>query len=733
MVVSMLLRDLTAKWRFVLAVLVLGLLMTGPFLLTSLLIWLGASPGMREVLVEHLLPQVPLGGVLTAAGFVLGLVLIRRLFNRYVTGMAAMVEELRLMLGSNRSFRITEEGPPELRELVRAINDLATQRDAYIDDVESQVTKAKANVEEEKNRLAALMSELAQAVVVSNLDGRILLYNNRARFMFESLAKGPTSVSSGALIGLGRSITSILETSQVDYARETIRLQLERGNRHPVANFVTTTDSGQLIRVQIAPVLRHSQFDQEVATASGYILLIENITRVLEQEARRDAVLGTLTEGSRASLGTLRAAVEMLADNPDMAVEDRERFVAVLASEVTRMSHRLDESLVTLADTLRQHWPLDDMMAADVIEAAGRRIQQRIRMPVDVQTQTQEPLWIRADSFSLVSALTYLATRIEEAGEVRSFTLKLGSDDRFVHIDLLWIGLSMSTETVLSWEIEPMREDHGVNPPTLREVLDRHAGEIWYQRQRPSAPASIRLLLPRATPEQDVVQQSIRQPSSDRPEYYDFDLFDRPMGQVDLDQPLAELVYTVFDTETTGLEPANGDEIIQIGALRILNGRPLLQEHFDQLVDPRCRLKAASIAIHGITDSMLLGQPTIDLVLPAFHDFCMDTVLVGHNVAFDMRFLELKEASLGIRFDQPVLDTLLLSAVAHPNQQSHSLEAIMQRLGITMDQRHNALADATATAQVFIRLLPALAEQGVVTLRQALEASQKTYFAQVKY
>ena len=729
----MFLRDLTAKWRFVLAVGVLGLLMTGPFLLTSLLIWLGASPGMREVLVEHLLPQVPLGGMLTATGFVLGLVLIRRLFNRYVTGMAAMVEELRLMLGSNRSFRITEEGPPELRELVRAINDLATQRDAYIDDVESQVAKAKANVEEEKNRLAALMSELAQAVVVSNLDGRILLYNNRARFMFESLAKGPTSVSSGALIGLGRSITSILETSQVDYARETIRIQLERGNRHPVANFVTTTDNGQLIRVQIAPVLRHRSEASAQQVASGYILLIENITRVLEQESRRDEVLGELTEGSRASLGTLRAAVEMLADHPDMGAEDRDRFVGVLASEVTRMSQRLDDTLTSLSDTLRQHWPLDDMLAADVIEAAGRRIHERLKLPVDVNTMTEVPLWIRADSFSLVSALTFLATRIEEAGEVRSFALKLDSDDRFVHIDLVWTGLSMSTETVLTWEIEPMRQDHGVNPPTLREVLDRHAGEIWYQRQRTTTQASIRLLLPRATPEQDASSLAARNESADRPEYYDFDLFDRPMGQVDLDQPLSELVYTVFDTETTGLEPANGDEIIQIGALRIVNGRLLHQEHFDQLVDPRCHLKAASIAIHGITDSMLLGQPTIDLVLPAFHDFCADTVLVGHNVAFDMRFLELKEATLGVRFDQPVLDTLLLSAVAHPNQQSHSLEAIMQRLGIQMEQRHNALADATATAQVFMRILPALAEQGVVTLRQALAASQKTYFAQVKY
>ncbi len=724
----MFLRDLKAKWRFVLAVLVLGALMTGPFLLTSVLIWVGASPGMREVLVQHLLPQVPVGGVLTATGFVLGLALIRRLFNRYVTGMAAMVEELRLMLGSNRSFRITEEGPPELRELVRAINDLATQRDAYIDDVEAQVSKAKANVEDEKNRLAALMSELAQAVVVCNLDGRILLYNNRARFMFESLAKGPTSVSSGALIGLGRSINSILEASQVDYARETIRIQLERGNRHAIANFVTTTDNSQLIRVQIAPVLRDVN---GVQTASGYILLIENITRALEQDAKRDAALGELTEGSRASLGTLRAAVEMLADNPDMSTEDRGRFVQVLSTEVNRMSERLDVTLKTVADSLRQNWPLDDMMAADILEAAGRRIESRLKLPVSVQTDTPEPLWVRADSFALVSALTFLATRIEESGEVRSFSLALGNDERFVHIDLMWLGLSMSSETVLSWEIEPMRDGHGVNPPTLREVLDRHGGEVWYQRQRAANQASLRLLIPRATPEERV-ELNVRDGDS-RPEYYDFDLFDRPLGQVDLDRPLADLVYTVFDTETTGLEPANGDEIIQIGALRVLNGRLLQQEHFDQLVDPRCALKAASIAIHGITDSMLLGQPTIDQVLPAFHDFCADTVLVGHNVAFDMRFLEIKEATLDIRFDQPVLDTLLLSAVAHPNQESHSLEAIMQRLGIEIDQLHNALADATATARVFVRLLPALADRGITTLGQAIEASQKTYFAQVKY
>ena len=77
---------------------------------------------------------------------------------------------------------------------------------------------------------------------------------------------------------------------------------------------------------------------------------------------------------------------------------------------------------------------------------------------------------------------------------------------------------------------------------------------------------------------------------------------------------------------------------------------------------------------------MLVGQPKIGEVLPAFHAFAADTVLVAHNAAFDMRFPQLKEAATGL-FDQPVLDTLLLSAVIHPNQESHRLEAIAERMG----------------------------------------------------
>jgi DNA polymerase-3 subunit epsilon len=189
----------------------------------------------------------------------------------------------------------------------------------------------------------------------------------------------------------------------------------------------------------------------------------------------------------------------------------------------------------------------------------------------------------------------------------------------------------------------------------------------------------------------------------------------------------------VFDTETTGLNPSEGDEIIQIGATRIVNGKLRRQECFEQLVDPQRDIPAASIPIHGIEPQMVVGQPTIDKVLPAFHAFAHDTVLVAHNAAFDMRFLQLKEARTGIVFDQPVLDTLLLSALVHPQQESHRLEAIAERFDVPVLGRHTALGDAMVTAEVFVKLIPLLAEKGIHTLGQAREAAQQTYYARVSY
>jgi DNA polymerase-3 subunit epsilon len=715
-----------AKFRFILAVIVLGLLMTGPFLVTVLLVWLDMKDDERELLGQLLLSRLPIGVMMTVFGFAFGVMVLNKLFKQYVNGLMRMSETLRLMLGANRDFRVTPEGPPEVQQLARAANDLAQQRDAMMNDVEAQIAAAKASVEEEKNRLAALMSELAQAVVVCNLDGRILLYNNRARLQFKALAQGPTSVSGGALIGLGRSIFSILEQSQVLHAQEVIRQRLVAG-KTALANFITTLRGGQLLRVQMVPVLAAGEGGDGM---SGYVLTVENITRSIEQEARRDQVLHSLTEGSRAALGNIRAAVTNLIDYPDMEGELRERFLKIVGDEVSGMSQRLDQTMAEFSDSMKTRWPLEDILGIDVIAAAQRRIEDKLKLPIKTE-ELDDSLWVKADSFSLVFALVFLASRLQDHYEPRELRFRLSSEGRLAYLDLIWAGPAMSSETFYTWEMESMQVAGETTPLSLREVIDRHGGEIWYQREKAAHRAFFRFVLPVASPE--VVQEDERSRGSGRPEYYDFDLFNFADKSIDLDRKLSELTYTVFDTETTGLEPSKGDEIIQVGAARIVNNRLLRQEIFDQLVDPECPLKPESIPIHGITEDMVRGQPNIDLVLPAFHEFCEDTVLIAHNAAFDMRFLQLKEERTGIRFTQPVLDTLLLSAVIHPNQESHKLDVILERLGVHIESRHNALGDALATAEVFLKMVPLLEEMGIVTVRQALEASEKTYFARVKY
>jgi DNA polymerase-3 subunit epsilon len=267
----------------------------------------------------------------------------------------------------------------------------------------------------------------------------------------------------------------------------------------------------------------------------------------------------------------------------------------------------------------------------------------------------------------------------------------------------------------------------------VRDVIERHGGEMWLEREKVRHRAFFRILLPAANPQAPANPDAYLKVQS-RPEYYDFDLFkwSEKSREID-DRLLTELTYTVFDTETTGLNPSQGDEIIQIGATRIVNGKLLRHESFEQLVDPRRSLNPESIPIHGIKPEMLVNQPTIDKVLPAFHAFAQDTVLIAHNAAFDMRFLQLKEGATGLVFDQPVLDTLLLSGVLHPNQQSHRLEAIAERLNLTIVGRHTALGDAIVTAEVFLKLIPLLAEKGVRTLREAREAAEKSYYARIKY
>ena len=716
--------------RLILAIGVIGLATVVWLLITIGLIASTLAPEQRALVAEQLAPRLVLIGLTWVFGLISIAATLSWLFRRYASAPARLLEQTQVLLAAPKAAPMQHQGTQETAALAEVIFQLASQRDTLREDVAQQIAQASLSVQQEKNRLAALMAELTQSVVVCNLDGRIILYNSRARLQFKALSVAPTLAGGAELVGIGRSIYAVFDRQLVAHALESIQQRISRGAGSPSAQFVTATQAGQLLKVQMAPV-RNVDASGGATEISGFVLMLDNVTRAFEEEHGRDQLLHGLTEGSRSSLASIQAAVDMLA-YPDLEAPMRERFLAVVREEVGSMSTRITDMTQQATQGLKTRWPMEEMLGADVMLATQRRIEARNNRPVTLEN-LDASIWLKVDSFSLTQALDYLAMRLVDEFDVKFFRIRLGASGNRAQLDLIWTGHVMSTETVMTWEMDSMRFGQESTPLTVRDVVERHGGEMWFERERVRHEAFFRFLLPLANVQDQLEATQILQNDS-RPEYYDFDLFQTTDQSSALDDRLlSELSFTVFDTETTGLNPSEGDEIIQIGATRCVNGKLLRQESFEQLVNPGRLIPAATIPIHGITQDMVSGKPPITEVLPAFYAFAQDTVLVAHNAAFDMRFLQLQEEATGLKFDHPVLDTLLLSAVVHPAQESHRLEAIAERFNITVLGRHTALGDAFVTAEVWLRLIPLLQAMGIHTLRQAREAAQKTYYARLKY
>lgn len=217
-------------------------------------------------------------------------------------------------------------------------------------------------------------------------------------------------------------------------------------------------------------------------------------------------------------------------------------------------------------------------------------------------------------------------------------------------------------------------------------------------------------------------------PGPARPELYDFSLFEdmeHNVPAVQRGHRLDELSFVVLDVETTGLRPDAGDRIVSLAGVRVRAGAVRAGEIFDALVCPDRPIPLASTRFHGITDAMVVEAPVIAVVLPAFLRFADGAVLVGHEVSFDVAFLDREMQRLGLSppiAGRPLLDTRLLSRLVHGPDPEHTLEAVAERLGVQVVGRHSALGDALTTAGIFVRLLELLTRRGLVTLGATLAA-----------
>ncbi len=649
-----------------------------------------------------------LSGYLMYYGAVAGFFLIAVIAAAWLffdQGVAAplnsLTRSLLTTLRANPDHAIEYLGPNSLNPLFKAVNQLTQRLALHHRELLQAMATATARVEEQKNRLEAILRDLQEGVMVCNLNNQVLLYNQLALKTLHVTGE----------LGLGRSLFTVITRDPVSNAFRRLRLRVAEGRHHDHPMGITTrlicatTDGLHTLHAQMTLILGAEE------TLTGYVITFNDITEDLAALGKRDRLLREATEGLRGPIANLRAAAETQFANPNMDVAAHRTFDEVIFKESARLSETVNQLCREYRDVITGYWPMTDDLSATLLEMVAQRLKETSEIAVTV---VQLPQWLHGDCHSIILLNEYLIRRISAHSGVRNFDISAEAGPRQVYIDIVWHGEPLPYGVLDEWLDAVLPGAAG--DLTVRDVLDHHKSEIWSDRCDDGL-ARVRVPM---LPAQGVYTASELPP---RPEFYDFSLLQPPPGGDLAERSLKSLDYVVFDLETTGLKPSEGDEMVSIAGVRIVNGRILTGETFDRLVNPGRPIPKASTRFHGITDDMVQGKPPAHLVLSQFHQFVGDAVLIAHNAAFDLKFLKLKEAESGVVFKNPVLDTLLLSVFLHDRNTAHSLDAIAERFGVTVNARHTALGDALVTAGVFVQMIELLEDLEVTTLGQAIAAS----------
>lgn len=625
-----------------------------------------------------------------------GLVVAWRLGNRFLSPILQLRQGAEIISKINLGHRLQIHTGDELEELAQDFNRMAESLQSAYENLGDRVRDATVHLQEERNRLAAVLRTMVEGVVATNEAGEVLLMNPRARIALDS---GPSS-------GIGVPIGRVLPAARIEYHLRRIRAAWSEG-RDAVEHVVFPLPSGKVLLGLLSGVPGPS------GERTGFLLVFRDVGSELDEEEKAKASLRELPELIKGPLSSLRSLAEALLLRPDVAEERRTSFLEGIRDEAIRLAERLTVAEDAAGAVSSSRWP---SLPADPRELVREAVESAHGVFSQVEVPQEGVPQVLVEPFSWIAALSsVLRWTAERSSGWSPVEIQLSAEEETVVTTFRLQGPPGDPKELERLIVAPP----GEQPLPLGEAVRRNRGEVWGRRAGEGFEVRLALLrasiAPTAAAEGGIVDQ--------QPAFYDFDLFlPRPTVEKEeiLRALLTDLDFVVFDTETTGLNPSRGDEVVSLSGIRIRNGRVMAADTFHTLVNPGRRIPASSIDFHGIDDSMVLEAPSMADVLPRFRHYVQDSVLVAHNAAFDKKFLDIAAQRQRMpAMDNPILDTLFLSYGIHKDFEGHHLDAIAQRLGVTVEGRHTSLGDARATAEIFLKLIPLLGSRGVVTLADA--------------
>jgi len=541
--------------------------------------------------------------------------------------------------------------------------------------------------------LEGVLQVLELPLLICDDHQRLLLLNPAARELFHD----------HPALGLGRHISQLLPHASLS---EALRQLPEDGTPR------------QLL-LPGEPRWLRCELRRLGAQHGGALITLSDTTHELEHHQRWRRELAELLPQLRGHAGSMNSAADALIqvqDNPELQQQLEQAMVEdgrALALKIDALT-RLIESQQLSQSGLEETWS-NDLFSA---------LQERLQGDGITLTPLGIPVWIRVDGPALLALLERLIRELALMRELDALDIEVLLGNRRVYLDLLWQGQPLSDQQLALWHELHLFDDP--LSPRIGDVLAQHGTELWSQPRQDSGTACLRLPVPAS--DRGARPRSRAVPDQPRPEFHDFSIAELPPPEAALAHTRLEaLELVVFDTETTGLDLRGGDRIISLAACRILRGRLLAQDSFEQLVNPQRPIPPESTLIHGLSDQDVSSAPPIEVVLPRFRQYVGGGVLVAHNAAFDLLALRLASGDTGPAFEMPVLDTLLLSRAVDPGLDGHGLDDLAERFELVFPPgtRHTALGDARVTAELMLALLPRLRARGIETLEQLLALQRR--------
>ncbi|NWH04173.1 3'-5' exonuclease [Desulfobacter latus] len=614
--------------------------------------------------------------------------MIHVVLNNFFIPLTKIPDEISVILKVNSSHRINIDGGKEILTIAKAINLFADHYETLQKNTQEEINRKRAELEIEKNMLASLFDELPQGIIACNIEGKINLFNKKAKII----------EAQNHIIGIGRSIFDIIDKDIIMNALYEINVKKCKKHAAASSSFITLSPGNVLIQADISPIT-----DQRDNFA-GFIVVFYNIGKDFELYAKIDNIFKCTA-------------------NEIFSCSDKIKKENLQTPEIAFIEENLKNFEKDYIEKIKERLPFLVVSDRDIITTVRKKAREKLNISLMPEFPAHIN-WIRIETYSFIYAFLSILTILKNKTLKTTFKCTLFKEEPFLaicfHIPDAEKNLDIFKDDNLSL--------------TLKDFLKYHEAQIHLSSNEKSE-QRIKILIPLAEMKEpeDVRNIVISRDSYDRPDFFDFDLFKKRKIDSKFNQMrLKDIVYTVFDTETTGLDTGN-DEIISIGAVRVVNGRILCGEKFDQIIDPKMNIPLESEKFHGINDEMVKGKPDIKEILPLFYRFSEDTVLVAHNAAFDMKMFSMKAVETGIKFDNPVLDTLLLALIVYPMHERHNMAAIASFAGVDIVGRHTAMGDASATAEIFLKLIPLLSKKGIHTLNDALKASKNTLYSKLKY